>query len=579
MGSFVFKWDHPANEVYVTGSFDDWKKTEKLEKVGDHFEKKVQLPDASSKIDYKFVVDGDWVVDHTAPKETDASGNENNVLTPERIVLEAPATTAMMSSAAPESTTAALAADAPLENKETAEQGDKSALPGAFPETPAAELNNEGAFGVNPFPAAAGAVNPIKLAPGEKIPEELSTEGASDNVKLDPESYEKSDALPGGVPAILSSAAPESTTAALAADAPIETKVPEIVKESQEKAHVDPEASAVPEEVEEKAAVEKELLDKVKAAPTTSEGTAGKGTEKIEDVVTPGEAAASIAAAVSAAAAAAVAGAVVAKDVAVDKTQDALAAAQTTATSAATQLPDSVKEKLPESVQGAIGTTQKEETREEVSPEAPAEVKASITEAGISPEAAANTEAVEDKKTVEAELLSQVKAVDSAANGEPREEISSGIPATVKESITESGRSPEAATNTEAVEEKKAVETELLKEVKPTETAGETAGEPAKKEEAPPALAVPATTEAPATSVAAATTETPAVETSEATEQKTTTNGAKAATDPTTPAKPAETSPPSSSKAGDSPATGEKKKKNRLSAMFGKVKAKFSHKD
>ena len=37
----------------MTGSFDDWKKTEKLEKVGDHFEKKVQLPDSSSKIEYK----------------------------------------------------------------------------------------------------------------------------------------------------------------------------------------------------------------------------------------------------------------------------------------------------------------------------------------------------------------------------------------------------------------------------------------------------------------------------------------------------------------------------------------------
>ncbi|KAK5634593.1 hypothetical protein RRF57_010306 [Xylaria bambusicola] len=593
MGSFVFKWDHPASEVYVTGSFDDWKKTEKLEKVGDHFEKKVSLPDASSKIDYKFVVDGEWVVDHTAPKETDASGNENNFLTPERIISEAPATTAIMSSAAPDSTTAALAASVPLE-KDTTEQGKKTVdaenLPGTFPETPAAELNSEGAFGVNPLPAAAGAVNPIKLAPGEKVPEELAAESTTSNVKLDPESYEKSDALPvwdvdwkkGGVPVILSSAAPESTTAALAADAPIETKVPEIVKESQEKAHVDPEASVVPEEVEEKAALEKELLEKVKAAPTTSEGTAGQGTEKTEDVVTPGEATASVAAAVSVAAGTTVAGAAMTKDAAVEKTQDAFAAAQTTATSTATQLPDSVKENLPESVQNAIGTMQKEEVREEVSPEAPAEVKASITEAGKSPEAAANTEAVEEKKAVEAELLSQVKAVGSSANSEPREEISSEVPAAVKESIDESGRSPEAATNTEAVEEKKAVETELLKEVKPTETTGESA----KKEEAPatteapetketPALAVPATTEAPSTSVAAATTEAPAVDTSKAAEQKAATNGAKAAVDPTTSAKPAEPG----SKAGDSSATGEKKKKNRLSAMFGKVKAKFSHKD
>ncbi|KAI0869121.1 hypothetical protein GGS24DRAFT_479784 [Hypoxylon argillaceum] len=53
MGSFVFKWNQPATVVYVTGTFDDWKKSEQLEKVGDSFEKKVFLPDASSQIFYK----------------------------------------------------------------------------------------------------------------------------------------------------------------------------------------------------------------------------------------------------------------------------------------------------------------------------------------------------------------------------------------------------------------------------------------------------------------------------------------------------------------------------------------------
>ncbi|KAI1154567.1 hypothetical protein F4825DRAFT_161641 [Nemania diffusa] len=522
--------------------------------------------------------------------------------------MEAPASAAILSSVAPDSTTAALAAGAPLEKdkkvetpenteEDVKEEKTDEVLPGSFPETPAAEPSNEASFGVHPLPATAGAVNPITLAPGENIPEELAGQSTTSNVKLDPESYEKSDTLPGGVPVILSSAAPESTTAALAASAPIEHKVPEIVKESQEKADFSPEASAVPEEVEEKAAVEKELLEKVKEAPSTSEGTAGEGTEKTEDVVTPGEATASIVAAVSVAAGAAVAGAIAAKDLAVDKTQEAISTAQTTATSAATQLPDSVKEKLPESVQNAIGTTQQEETREEVSPGVPTEVKESIIEAGESPEAAANTEAVEEKKAVEAELLSEVKPVEAATNGHVREEISSEVPATVKESIVEAGSSPEATTNAEAVEEKKAVETELLEEVKPAEAADESAEKDAPATiEAPaatvapetkdtPALAVPATTDAPETSVAAATTETPAiaaseaapVETSEPTEQATATNGSKAAVDPTTPA---EEATPSSSKAGSSsPATGEKKKKNRLSAMFGKVKAKLSHKN
>lgn len=138
-------------------------------------------------------MDGDWVTDHTAPREFDESGIENNVLAPEQIVSEAPAATiAIMNSAAPESTTAALAANAPLEKRDGT-----SDLPGTFPETPATELNNEGAFRVNPLPAAAGAVNPISLAPGELIPEHLVGGSTSNHVHLDPESYEKSDTLPG----------------------------------------------------------------------------------------------------------------------------------------------------------------------------------------------------------------------------------------------------------------------------------------------------------------------------------------------------------------------------------------------
>lgn len=44
---------HPAEEVYVTGTFDNWSKSEKMAKVGDAFEKSVELPDTSEKIYYK----------------------------------------------------------------------------------------------------------------------------------------------------------------------------------------------------------------------------------------------------------------------------------------------------------------------------------------------------------------------------------------------------------------------------------------------------------------------------------------------------------------------------------------------
>ncbi|KAI4867390.1 carbohydrate-binding module family 48 protein [Hypoxylon rubiginosum] len=506
MGTFVFKWEHPASEVYVTGTFDEWKKTEQLEKVGEHFEKSVTLKDASAKIYYKFVVDGNWVTDHTAPKEVDESGNENNVLTPDRIITEAPATAAMINSVTPDSTTAALAAAVPLEEKKDSE------LPGTFPETPAAE---GGDFSVNPLPATDGALNPITLAPGEKIPESLAGQSTTGNVKLDPESYEKSDTLPGGVPVILSSAAPDSTTAALAASAPLEPKVPEVVKESQDKANVDPEASGIAEEVEEKAAVEKELLDKVKEAPSTSEGTAGEGTEKTENAVTPGEAAASVAAAATAVGGAALAGAFAAKDVAVEKATDAATTAQATIVGAATNLPDSVKEQLPESVQNAIGSTEKEVAREEVSPEVPTEVKESIAEAGKAPEAASNTEAVEEKKIVEAELLKEVKPVD----GE-KEELKTKA-AELKDKVTEPAGESSAIIIPPAAE--------------PTATNGTKPAEPV---EVKP------------------------------TEQ----------TSPDTAVKPTEGAAPSGSTKPGTPSTTEKKKKNRLSTIFGKVKSKLSSK-
>ena len=45
--------DHPASEVYVTGTFDDWAKSVKLEKKGDGFEKLVELPPSEDRILYK----------------------------------------------------------------------------------------------------------------------------------------------------------------------------------------------------------------------------------------------------------------------------------------------------------------------------------------------------------------------------------------------------------------------------------------------------------------------------------------------------------------------------------------------
>lgn len=492
MGTFVFKWEHDASEVYVTGTFDGWTKSEKLIQTGNVFEKNVTLPSAAEKIYYKFVVDGEWVTDPTAPQEKDASGNLNNVLTTDRIVKHTPDSVGIMSGVAPTSTTAELAKNVPLEKTGSSD------LPGTFPETPAAV--EKGDFSVAPLPAFDGAVNPIKLAPGEKVPDPSSftnntvTSGVRDDPELvaaaakeeqqpeptfsvaplpafpggvnpvkvapgekipesstltgntihsavttDKESYEKSGAGTFDAGPTIQSSGPASTTAQLAAAVPLESsKVPEVVKESQAEAGVGPEASAVPEEVTEKSAVEKELLGHVPVAPATSEGIA----EHSNSVNAP------------------------AKDT-------------------------------------------------------PEVVKESIAESGQSPEAAANEEAVLEKKAVEKELLSEIKP-----------ETSTGEPAPKGTSAGTSGGLNPPASPAKPIESR---------EVSPGTVPGE---------RTPAAMTTMDKT-------------TPA--------QDTTTN-------PSTPSK----ATPGSSKAADSPAsvsTADKmdKKKKRLS-FFGKLKAKLSDK-
>jgi hypothetical protein len=342
----------------------------------------------------------------------------------------------------------------------------------------------EPTFSVAPLPAFPGGVNPIALAPGEKIPESSTLTGNTIHsaVTTDKESYEKSGGL-GNAPVLppvvtpqserdqkgtgildlppisknlipesslpmgatgagtfdasptIQSSGPASTTAQLAAAVPLEsTKVPEVVKESQAEAGVEPEASAVPEEVKEKSAVQKELLSHVPVAAVTSEGTAGKDLD--------------------------------------------------TALSPAKDTPEVVKE--------------------------------SIAESGQSPEAAANEEAVLEKKAVEKELLSEIKPETST--GEPAPKITS----------TSGGLNPPVSP--------KLVES---RDVSPGTVPGERN---------------PAVT----TGVASTTTD------------KT--------TGPSTPSK----ATPGSSKAADSPAsssTADKtdKKKKRLS-FFGKLKAKLGDK-
>ncbi|KAL2149168.1 hypothetical protein VTH82DRAFT_8516 [Thermothelomyces myriococcoides] len=631
MRSYTFKWPHDAEQVYVTGTFDDWTKSERLERVGQVLQKTVTFPDSVDKVFYKFVVDGSWTIDPASPLEKDLEGNENNVLLAEQMdkVEEASqaaainnlvpeSTTAQLtgetpleanreekqqdgqdegqvttsdatiSSAAPESTTAQLAAEAPLEEKK-----ENDVPPGGFPETLATELAKE--VKVDPLPAAEGAINPIKLEPGQEVPKDVSAATVHSHVTLDKESYEKSDRIPGvettlpptsgdtipesSLPvatpevATINTVTPESTTAKLAGDVPLEPKVPEVVKESQEQAEVEAGASANGVEVKEKAAVEEELLDKVAEAPSTSEGTAGKGTEKSE-----------------------------------------------TDRAAAEVLEE-------EKQQAAINT---------ISPEVPAEVKESIKEAGESPEAAVNTVAVEEKKGYEAELLEKVEpakavgepATESAEAGdianteganaiiartEAEESLSkpTEAPESGEAARTETESKPAEEATTLAVEPPKPTEgVKAIDEAKPTETpkpaeekpsdlklaedvapaVTSTAVEPPKPTEtvkavnvAEPTEATKAADEPEATKTAD---ESKPVETRAATEEPATTEEAAPTTEPEEPSKADDAKPATNGSTADTSAkatngatdqaTSDKKKKHRISGFFSKLRSKFA---
>lgn len=193
-------------------------------------------------------------------------------------------------------------------------------LPGAYaPSTSKEEEEDTKAFSVNPLPATAGIGNPIKLAPGEPVPHpskitsntvhstvrDGSQYGVSDTGApvlppvLDSQSEAEANgasmfnlpsvggtmipesSLPMGgdnaqLPpfdgAFTSSVAPQSTTAQLAAQVPIQPRgVPEVVSDSQESAHVSPEATSSAKAVQSKHDMEEELKEKVPEEPATAE--------------------------------------------------------------------------------------------------------------------------------------------------------------------------------------------------------------------------------------------------------------------------------------------------------------------
>jgi len=542
------------------------------------------------------------------------------------------------------------------------------------------EEPEEAKVSVAPLPATAGPGNPIHLAPGEKVPDSstLTSNTVQSTVKTDPESYEKSGGLPpqlgpvvtpdverdakGGMfslPSIvggiipesslpsgsdvktekdpgftIQSAAPTSTTAALAGQVPKEPKaVPETVSESQKEAGFAPEASANPEAVQEKTVLEQELKAKVPEEPATTESS------------TAGQAGAAAAAGVTVAAGAFAAATYAAKDKAAEvvglngqatasEVPEVVAESQKEAHASpeASANPEAVVEKKgveSELLKEVKKVTETGESAPAIAATAPAALNSqapargvpevvaeSQKEAHASPEASANPEAVVEKKEVESELLKEVKKDSQTGQSAPiitslapvglnDQAAAREVPEVVAESQKEAHASPEASANPEAVVEKKEVESELLKEVKkaqesgepaPTVTAATSATAPGLSEDAPidskplKSSGEPDALNAPASTPAIPETSRPVVDSRDVSPmskqpttqqtQPTVTTGVESSTTATksTAETPKKAVPEAAKAAPDSVASAATDKKNKRRSFFGKLKEKFSSK-
>lgn len=80
----IFIWNEGGNEVFVTGSFSNWKQWFALEKIGGSFRLKLLL--LREKHYFKFIVDKQWICSSQYESASDDKGNINNFidLTPKK---------------------------------------------------------------------------------------------------------------------------------------------------------------------------------------------------------------------------------------------------------------------------------------------------------------------------------------------------------------------------------------------------------------------------------------------------------------------------------------------------------------
>ncbi|KAI9205614.1 uncharacterized protein BJ171DRAFT_474108 [Polychytrium aggregatum] len=84
----TFLWPSTdASEVIVTGEWDSWSQTGRMQKGQDGFQLAVQLDSerfsAGSRVQYKFVVDGEWRSNKVDPIDVSEYGNNYFIVEPE----------------------------------------------------------------------------------------------------------------------------------------------------------------------------------------------------------------------------------------------------------------------------------------------------------------------------------------------------------------------------------------------------------------------------------------------------------------------------------------------------------------
>ena len=72
-----FVWTHGGKEIKIAGSFTHWK-PEPMRKAAEGWVFPAKLGKGEHL--FKFVVDGEWKVDHQLATVTDSEGNTNNVV-------------------------------------------------------------------------------------------------------------------------------------------------------------------------------------------------------------------------------------------------------------------------------------------------------------------------------------------------------------------------------------------------------------------------------------------------------------------------------------------------------------------